>query len=107
MAEALTSIEPSTDGTITVTVQVAGTLQDDATVVANVYTPRGAKVADAVAFTPVGSGSGEYTLAWDATWTESSGRGVEGEYLLEVVSTRVGVKRTRRFRQPVQYTDTE
>lgn len=107
MAESLDPLEPQTDGTFTVTVEVAGVLRDDATVTASVYNPRGVLVANAIALTPVGSSTGKYNLAWLGTWTESSGRAIPGEYLVEVITNRIGVRRTRRFRQPIQFTDTE
>ena len=107
MAAALDPIEPSTDGTVTVTLSVLGVLKDDATLTANVFSPKGVQLATAVAMTPTGSSSGKYTLPWVYTWTQVGGKGVEGEYLVEVTAVRSGMHRTRRFRQPVQYTDTE
>lgn len=100
-----TYIEPMTDAVLRITVQQAGVLRDDATVVANIYNPKGTLVAEAVALSAVGGGSGAYTLSWLNTWTTLAGKALQGEYLAVVTSTRAGVQRVRRFRVPVRFDD--
>lgn len=98
-------LEPRTDGELKITVSQAGILRDDATVTATVYSPRATLLATDVPLTGVGGGTGAYTLAWEADWTEVAGKAVTGEYLVEVTSARAGVQRVRRFRVPVRFTD--
>ena len=82
-----------------------GTLLNDATCIADVWTPTGTKVADDEPLT--NNTDGTYTLSILPAWSDNSGEAIEGEFLAEVTATRSGSKRVRRFRYVVKFDDTD
>jgi hypothetical protein len=83
-------LEPMTDGLLTMQVEEpVGTPRDDATVLATVYGPLGgAPLATNVSLVARGASSGLYDMTWSRDWTTASGKGVPGEYLVVITSTR-------------------
>ncbi len=98
-------IDPLSDATLRVKVSSGTQVQDGATVTASVYGPSGRPIATDVPMTLVGAGTGTYALNWLAAWTGVSGKPVEGMYLLVVSGLNSGIRRTRRFRVAVQFTE--
>jgi hypothetical protein len=99
-------LEPQTDGELRITVTQAGALRDDATVTADIYTPKGVQIATAESFAAQGSGSGAYILQWDRTWSETNaGKPIEGEFLAVVTVVRGSMQRVRHFRVPIRFDD--
>lgn len=102
----LTPIEPQTTAELRIVVTQATVLRDDCTVTATVYGPAGGTpIASSVSMPLQGSGTGTYALTWLPAWTEVSGAPRAGEYVIVVLVVRAGIKRTRRFRVPVQFDD--
>lgn len=98
-------ITPRTDAELTIIVKQGGTLRDDATVTASVFSPRGGAVTTDAALTPRSGGTGEYVLPILATWSEASGRAVEGEFVVQVKALRAGAQTITRFRYNVRFND--
>lgn len=98
-------ITPQTDAELTITVKQGGAPRDDAAVTANVYSPKGVRVATNAPLTPRGGGTGEYVLAIAATWSEAAGKALEGEFVAEVKAIRAGAQTVERFRYTVRFDD--
>lgn len=98
-------IEPQTDAILKITVKdTAGVAVTDAVATATaVYSPAGASVATNV--TMPHQGAGVYHLSISRTWSDNSGKAIEGEFVAEIKVTRGGVERRRRFRYPVKFDD--
>lgn len=104
----VTQIPPRTtaDLIITVTDAITGAALDDATVVVSVYDPKGLVVADEITVLSDGAGLATYTLLWEAGWTtQNTSRPKEGEYRVDVLTTRAGRQSSDRFVIPVRYPD--
>lgn len=100
-------IEPQTTADVVFAVQEDALPRDDATVIATVFSPKGVKLVNSLPVPSDGPGLGTYTLTWLPAWTESAGKAVEGEYLIELKVTRGGRERRRRFRIPVRFDDVD
>lgn len=100
-----TYIEPQTDATLRVTVKDStGALVTDATVIALVvYSPAGATAATNQAMSH--QGAGVYQLSISRSWSDNSGKAIEGEFVVEIKITRAGTERRRRFRYVVHWDD--
>ena len=97
-------IEPQTDALLDITVKDAGALVTDAVVTAvGVWSPLGTQVASSVSMAH--QGSGVYRLNIARAWSESSGKAVEGEFMVEIKAARGGIERRRRFRYVVKFDD--
>lgn len=105
MSHAVKKIDPLTSGILKVTVKdSAGVLVSDATATATVYKPNGQAVAADVAMT--NAGSGVYTLAIQASWSDA-GAGVPliGVFAAVMKFVRSGQQRTARLRYLVDFLD--
>jgi hypothetical protein len=98
-------IPPNTHASLTIVVRQNTAPLDGATVTAKVFSPRGVVVANDVPLTGLGSGSGAYVLSITNTWSVSSGKYVEGEYVAEITAVSGSYTATNRFRYTVRFDD--
>lgn len=96
--QAVRGVEPRSSARILLTVTQAGLAIVDATVVYEVYTPRGQQIATGgVYYVPAIQA---YRMEWLPSWTPD-----EGEYVVRVRVTKDTAKRTLQLRIPIRYPD--
>lgn len=89
------TIDPRTHGTLSIAVKDGTIPLTDAVLTATIRDPKGKTVATNVSCPHAGSGI--YELSILPTWSEVSGKAVEGSFHAEVTATRLGKQRMKRI----------
>jgi len=99
----LPSIDPQSDGSITITLMADAVPLPDATVVAGVFAPSGLLLATDLPMPYTGAG-GVYALPIDKAWsTGGNGEAIEGVFEAQITSERFGKVRSHRVRFLVKF----
>ena len=95
---------PGTDSEVHLTLEdTNGVAITGGTATANVYSPSGGLVGNAIALSHLGAGV--WKLPVDASWSFSGGNYIEGEFVAVISMTYSGVDLVKRIRYPVMFDD--